>query len=192
MPSSDTAVFGIFADADAAGTAVDHLLSSGFSASVISVLLLDPNNIEGNPNAASGVIADAGLGLLDGLGEFAIPEVGPLMAAGPIVTTLLGLAGEGRQGGLVAALIDMGIPEYEAKLYESAVKEGGTLFSVRCEGIDQTCGAKTILDEAGAHAIASTIESIEDDTSADRSGSVSANGKPKRNSLTESVTPAVS
>ena len=37
---------------------------------------------------------------------------------------------------MVGALIGMGIPEYEAKRYEGAVKDGGTLLSYSKEGID--------------------------------------------------------
>lgn len=149
MPGSDTALFGIYAEADAAGAAVDQLLSAGLSASVISILLLDPKTIEGSPSTAAGEITDPGFGLLEGLGEFAIPAVGPLMAAGPIVTTLLGVAGGGSKGGLVEALIGLGVPEYEAKLYEGAIKDGGTLLSVRCDGIDRRAAPRPSLMKPG-------------------------------------------
>ena len=57
------------------------------------------------------------LGLLAGLGALAIPGVGPLIAAGPIMGALAGLSIGGAVGGLFGALVGMGIPEYEAKRY---------------------------------------------------------------------------
>ena len=39
----------------------------------------------------------------------------------------------------------MGIPEYEAKRYEGAVKDGGTLLSVHCDTSEQIDAAKALL-----------------------------------------------
>jgi hypothetical protein len=52
----------------------------------------------------------------------------------------------------------MGIPEYEAKRYEGAVRNGGTLLSVHCDTSDQINLAKQGLRDTGAHDIASTGE----------------------------------
>ena len=40
----------------------------------------------------------------------------------------------------------MGIPEYEAKRYEGAVREAGTLLSVHCDTSDQIVVAKASLE----------------------------------------------
>jgi hypothetical protein len=88
----------------------------------------------------------------------AIPGVGPLIAAGPIVAGLAGLGVGGAVGGLVGALIGMGIPEYEAKRYEGRVKDGGTLLSVHCDTSDQVKRAKELLQSTGAQDISSTSE----------------------------------
>jgi hypothetical protein len=61
-------------------------------------------------------------------------------------------------GGLVGALMGMGIPEYEAKRYEGRVKDGGTLLSVHCETTDEIARAKNILKGTRAEDIASTTE----------------------------------
>jgi hypothetical protein len=61
-------------------------------------------------------------------------------------------------GGLVGALIGMGIPEYEAKRYEGRVKDGGTLLSVHCDTSDQVSRAKDLLKSSGAQDISSTSE----------------------------------
>ena len=63
----------------------------------------------------------------------------------------------------------MGIPEYEAKRYEGAVKDGGTLLSVHCDTSDQVDAAKASLKETGARDIASASEAASTDTSGGRS-----------------------
>jgi len=60
--------------------------------------------------------------------------------------------------GIVGALVGMGIPEYEAKRYEGAVKGGGTLLSVHCDTSDQISLAKQGLRDTGARDISSTGE----------------------------------
>jgi hypothetical protein len=97
--------------------------------------------------------------LLAGIGALAIPGVGPLIAAGPIMGALAGLGVGGTVGGLVGALVGMGIPEYEAKRYEGRVKEGGILVSVHCDSSEEISRAKDILKATGADDIASAGES---------------------------------
>jgi tetrahydromethanopterin S-methyltransferase subunit C len=106
---------------------------------------------------AGGVIGGS-LGVLAGIGALAIPGVGPLIAAGPIMAGLAGLGVGGAIGGLVGALVGMGIPEYEAKRYEGQVKGGGTLLSVHCDTAEQISRAKDLLRGTGATDIASTGE----------------------------------
>ena len=43
-------------------------------------------------------------------------------SAGPVMATLAGLGVSGAVGGVVGALVGMGIPEYEAKPYEGRVR----------------------------------------------------------------------
>jgi hypothetical protein len=171
MSSKNTAVFGIYATPGTAEAAVDHLLSKGFSNAAISVLLPDDESTrafahEKNTKAPEGTTAGVTtggviggtLGLLAGIGVLAIPGVGPLIAAGPIMATLAGVGVGGAVGGLVGALVGMGIPEYEAKRYEGAVKDGGTLLSVHCDTSEQVDAAKTALKETGARDISSSSE----------------------------------
>jgi hypothetical protein len=61
---------------------------------------------------------------LAGIGALAILGVGPLIAAGPIMASLAGVGIGGTVGGIVGALVGMRIPEYEAKRFEGAVKDG--------------------------------------------------------------------
>jgi hypothetical protein len=171
MSSKNTAVFGIYATPSAAENAVDSLLALGFSNSDISVLLPDDDstrafahekNTKAPEGTATGVTAGGviggTLGLLAGIGSLAIPGVGPLIAAGPIMASLAGLGIGGAVGGLVGALVGMGIPEYEAKRFEGAVKDGGTLLSVHCDTSEEVTRAKDALKSTGARDIASSGE----------------------------------
>jgi len=107
--------------------------------------------------ATGGAIGGA-LGWLVGIGALAIPGVGPLIAAGPIVAALSGAAVGGTVGGITGALIGMGIPEYEAKRYEGRVKGGNVLISVHTENSAQISEAKEILKTGGAEDFATTGE----------------------------------
>jgi len=182
MANKNTAVFGIFKTEDAAERAVDRLISAGFSNSDISALLPDNDTTrafahekhtkapEGTTTGATtGGVVGGTLGLLAGIGALAIPGVGPLIAAGPIVATLAGAGAGGAVGGLLGALVGMGIPEYEAKRFEGAVKNGGTLVSVHCDHSDEVSTAKRVLKETGGQDIASSgEESVSRDKGHDR------------------------
>ena len=171
MAIHDVAVFGIYQSANDAERAVDHLLAAGFSNSDISVLLPDDEstrsfahekNTKAPEGATTGVTAGGviggTLGLLAGIGALAIPGVGPLIAAGPIMAALAGLGVGGALGGVVGALVGLGIPEYEARRYEGRLKEGGTLLSVHCDTAEEIQAAKDALRATGAHDISSADE----------------------------------
>jgi hypothetical protein len=162
MTSKKMAVFGIYPHASQAERAVDAFIAAGFSSSDISVLLPDNESTQAPEGTAIGVTAGGAiggvLGVLAGVGALAVPGVGPLIAAGPIMAGLAGLGVGGAVGGLVGALMGMGIPEYEAQRYEGRVKGGGTLLSVHCDTADQISRAKNILKGTSAEDIAATSE----------------------------------
>ena len=172
MTGKQTAVFGIHKTRNEAERCVDLLLSSGFSGDDVSVLL--PDNDRGskdfahekNTKAPEGTVAGVTtggaiggtLGLLAGIGMLAIPGVGPLIAAGPIMGALAGLGVGGAVGGLIGALVGMGIPEFEAKRYEGRIKEGGVLLSVHCDSASRISRATNLLRHTGAQDISSSGE----------------------------------
>ena len=171
MESKNIAAFGIFPTRESAEVCVDRLTASGFSDQDVSVLMSDIDSsrdfaTEKNTKAPEGTAAGVGiggivggtLGLLAGIGALAIPGVGPLIAAGPIMGALAGLGVGGAVGGLVGALVGMGIPEYEAKRYEGHIKNGGILISVHCDTSDEVTRAKHVLEDAGGKDIASSGE----------------------------------
>ena len=171
MAGKNTAVFGIYKDSAHAEGAVDRIAAAGFSYNDISVLLPDAESSrqfahEKNTKApegattgvATGGIVGGTLGLLAGIGALAIPGVGPLIAAGPIMASLAGLGVGGAVGGLIGALVGMGIPEYEARRYEGRVKDGGVLLSVHCASSEEISRAKDLLKQTGAEDISSSGE----------------------------------
>jgi rhodanese-related sulfurtransferase len=171
MAGKNTAAFAIFPTRAAAESAVDQLVAAGFSQQDISALMADNTGsrdfaAEKNTKAPEGTTTGATvggvvggtLGLLAGLGALAIPGVGPLIAAGPIMGALAGLGAGGAVGGLVGALVGLGIPEYEAKRYEGRVKDGGILVSVHCDSSEEVSRAKDILKQAGGEDVASAGE----------------------------------
>src|SRR5436853_7163902 len=171
MAGKNTAVFGIYTTRTAAEAAVDELISAGFPSADVSVLLPDvqstrevahEKNTKAPEGTTTGVVAGGAmggtLGLLAGIGALAIPGLGPFIAAGPIMGALAGAGAGGAVGGIVGALVGMGIPEYEAKRYEGHIKDGGILLSVHCDTSDWVGRAKRILEQTGAHDVASAGE----------------------------------
>lgn len=169
--SQNVSVFGIFKSRASTENAVDQLKLAGFRNSDISVLMPDKDTTkefahERNTKAPEGATTGAGAGLilggafgwLAGIGALAIPGVGPLVAAGPIMAALAGAGIGGTVGGISGALIGFGIPEFEAKRYEGSVKDGGILMSVHCDNDDWVDRAEDILKAAGAHDIAASDE----------------------------------
>ena len=98
------------------------------------------------------------MGWLVGIGTLAIPGLGPFIAAGPIMAALAGAGAGAAAGGLTGALIGLGIPEYEAKLYEGKIKEGNILIAVHSENSEETKRVKEIFERSGAHDISYTEE----------------------------------
>jgi len=150
---------------------VDALKTSGFSSNSISALMPDKRTTkdfahEHNTKApegattggAAGLGVGAALGWLAGIGALAIPGVGPFIAAGPIMAALGGAAVGTAAGGLVGALIGMGIPEFEAKRYDAKIREGNILISVHTEDSEQRDAAKEIFKRFDADNISTGSE----------------------------------
>ena len=83
---------------------------------------------------------------------------GILVAAGPLLATLSGMGLGASVGGLAGGLIGIGIPEYEAKVYEGHIGRGGILVAVHCEDSDAVSRAQDIMQTGGATDIAASRE----------------------------------
>lgn len=169
MKRGNKVVFGLFDTQIELENAIDIFKSAGFRAEDISVLmprLGDPQTLahEKATKAPEGVAVGGGTGLVIGgilgwLGAVAtIPVFGLLAVAGPILSALAGAALGGTVGGLTGALVGFGIPEYEAKRFETFVKEGGILLSAHVDDKRWSDKAKKILESAGAHDIMISTE----------------------------------
>jgi hypothetical protein len=189
MTSKKTAVFGIYATQSGAENAIDMLTRSGFPVSDVSVLVpetlgsKDMGTVKATKapegataGATSGAVLGGTLGLLAGIGALAIPGVGPLIAAGPIMAALAGMGVGGAVGGLTGALIGVGIPEFEAKRYEGRLQKGGILLSVHCDTSEEIKEAKKILERTGGEDVSSTGESSADSTKSGRETHRTATG----------------
>jgi hypothetical protein len=166
-------IFGIYTSRQGVEAAVQALRDADFRSSDISVLA--PENLgdvrdigtvkstkapEGaTTGGASGAVLGGVLGWLLGIGALAIPGLGPFLAAGPIVMALAGVGAGAALGGVTGALIGFGVPEYEAKRYETRLGKGGILLSVHADNTEWIDRAKTILDKTGAEDVSTARES---------------------------------
>lgn len=119
----------------------NDLINAGYSRNDISIVANDQNNEyagyigDGFVDSGDDVAKGAGLGaaigglggLLVGLGALAIPGVGPVIAAGPLLAALTGAGVGAVTGGIVGALVDMGIPDEEAHIYSEGLRRGNVL-----------------------------------------------------------------
>jgi hypothetical protein len=81
--------------------------------------------------AGVGAAVGGAAGLLTGLGLMAIPGVGPVVAAGWLVSTLAGAAVGGATGGVIGALTEAGVTKDEADVYAEGLRRGGAVVSAR-------------------------------------------------------------
>jgi len=149
---------------------VDRLKDAGFLNTDTSLLFADRTDARdaarfsgGTPahaGAGIGTILSGAMGWLTRVDAPAIPGVGPVVAAGPISTVLSDVIAGGGVGAISRALIDMGIPEYEARRYEAKIKQSGILVSVRTMGAEEAQLAEEIFKEEDAQDIACSSEII--------------------------------
>jgi hypothetical protein len=178
---SNTSVFGVYRDTVGLGGGLEALRAAGFRNTDVSVLLpenagskdfvhrKDTKAPEGaTTGVTTGAVVGGIVGWLAGIGALAIPGIGPLIAAGPIVAMLAGAGAVGAAGGIVGTLVGLGIPEYEALRFEGRVKSGGTLVSVHCDNSEWVKRAKKILEDTGAEDIASSSEAKADYAASER------------------------
>ena len=142
-------IVGLYDDIGTARRVVEELAAAGFERGDIS--LVANNQTTGTTTtgttggdgeavaegAAGGALVGGALGglggLLLGLGALAIPGIGPVVAAGPIVAGLTGAGIGAAVGGLAGALINWGVPEEEAEFYAEGVRRGSTLVAVKAD-----------------------------------------------------------
>jgi len=165
------AIIGIVNSRQQAESALENLRAAGFRQDSVSVLMPDKTGTkdfahEHHTKAPEGALAGAGaggtlggtLGLLAGIGALAIPGLGPLIAAGPLMAALSGAAAGAALGGLTGGLIGMGVPEIEAKRYEGKIRGGNILVAVHVASKEEQDTAERVLKQSGAEDISATSE----------------------------------
>lgn len=163
--------FCIAQDESQVDTIITRLQAEGFSSSDVSVLIADKSGHrtvghDKSSKAPEGAVTGAGaggvlggaLGWLVGIGALAIPGLGPFIAAGPILAALSGAAVGAAVGGATGGLIGLGIPEYQAKVYEGRLREGNSLIAVHADSAEELKRAKQIFQDCGAQDISAVGE----------------------------------
>lgn len=140
-------VVALYDNFDTALNVVEDLVEAGLPSESISFAAndsvdkysqyLSDNGVQaintGNVTAGEGAGFGAVVGSLVGLGLAVIPGIGQVIAAGPLVSAVIGAAAGAVTGGIVAGLVDLGIPESEANIYAEGVRRGGVLLIVKAE-----------------------------------------------------------
>jgi len=136
-----TVVTGLFDDDRAARNAAEALEAAGINADDIGIISGNADE-RWNPHflpaadaagagASIGGVVGGGVGLLAGLGLFAIPGLGPVVAAGWLASTAAGAVAGGAAGGVIGALVSLGMSSDHAEVYAESIKRGGTLVALR-------------------------------------------------------------
>ena len=109
-----------------ARAAVDAVEKAGVPAADVSIVAnkyvsaeyADVNEVsDAAKGAGIGGALGGGAGLLAGLGLLAIPGLGPVVAAGWLASTAVGVAAGAATGGIVGALVDAGVDREHADVY---------------------------------------------------------------------------
>lgn len=157
-------VAGVFNEARHAEMALNELKNAGFSPDQVSVVAKDTDTTQSmversdmagaettgaGTGALLGGITGGIAGWLVGIGALAIPGIGPVVAAGALATTLGGAAVGAVAGGLIGALVGAGIPEDDARGYETHVREGRVLITAQASTARQAQDARDAFDRHG-------------------------------------------
>jgi hypothetical protein len=165
----------LYSDYATASRAVQDLEAAGVPHSEISIVASNADNSysgnggrtattrvdrdhDGVDDRAEGAAGGAGIGatvgaaagLLAGLGLLAIPGVGPVVAAGWLVSTAAGAAAGGATGGIIGALTQTGVGDDDAQVYAEGVRRGGSLVTARVPDADRT-RLEAILDRSAVN-----------------------------------------
>jgi len=157
-------VVGVFDGQNDAEKALNALRDAGFSPEQVSVVakdtgetksMVERSDMQGAETTGAGTGALLGgifggaAGWLIGIGALAIPGIGPIVAAGALATTLGGAAVGAVAGGLIGALVGAGVPEEDARTYETHVKEGRILITAQTATAQQAQAAHDAFDRHG-------------------------------------------
>ena len=152
------AIIGVYESHDKAVEAVQQLQKEGYDTKQLSVigkadLINDHIHVKSHhtverAEVGVGVVAGTILGVLTGVGIFAIPGLGFLYGAGALVGAFAGVDFGILAGGLTAVFTNMGVDKVNAEKYEKHLNEGK--FLVFAQGDQkQIDHAKEVLHTQG-------------------------------------------
>lgn len=164
-------VLGIVDSPLAAQTTVERLHDMGFEPSEVSVLYDDRHGshdfgFEHHTKAPEGALAGAALGgvigaalgLAVGLGVLAVPALGALVAAGPILAALSTGAAVAMVLAVVGAIAGLSMPEIQAKHYAGKARRGSILVAAHATGAEEVIRAREVLRSVAAKDVTATGE----------------------------------
>ena len=173
--AKNTSVLGIYPDRTTVSDAVNVLNKAGYRTTDISMLA---SNNPGTKDfahekhtkaphgaaigAAAGAVVGAVLTWFISTQPATITGLGPLVAAGPILSALAGAGAGGAFGWIVGLLAGLRLTEYVAKRYAGRIRRGGILLSVHCDSPEWCDRAKKILKDTGARDISFASETAAD------------------------------
>jgi hypothetical protein len=159
-------VTGLFKTRLDAESAVDALISRGYSRDDLTVLMSDSTRtkefaFESGTKAAKGAGVGGAVGGTVGAVLAAIAAVGTavavpglgLVVAGPLAAALVGAGAGGAAGGLIGLMVGAGIPEQRAKVYESGLRSGGILIGVEAKTDEEADEIEDMFEEIGAEGV---------------------------------------
>ena len=162
-------LLGAFNDPSAAEQALSELEFQGYIPADISIMTQQqdyyPNVSKSgdtiarsaSTGAAAGGVLGSAAGLLAGIGV--VPVIAGLFVGGPVAmalgivgaaaTTVSGLVTGAAAGGLIGALVGLGLPHRTAETYNQVIDDGGVVLGLNVfEGSDET--TQEILQRHGA------------------------------------------
>ncbi len=159
MAIDRSTAIGVFADDIQAERGIGELRKAGFTDQQVGYVTRSSKPEEmpaGETSNAPTVRATAGAvggGVLGGMAVAAaallIPGIGPVITGGMLAATVGGALLGALTGGFAGTLIDMGIPEDEARYYQEELMKGRTIVTVKTGGRYQD--ALAVLRQSGAY-----------------------------------------
>ena len=137
-------VVGMFTNRPDAEAAIRELKAAGFGGDRIGVALQDQEDQRDVRDLVSGSLVGGLIGLL---GSLLIPGVGPIVVGGVLASTLTGAGIGAATGGIIGALVALGVPETDARHFDEGLRSGRTLVTVDAGA--RTAEALMMLDRHG-------------------------------------------
>jgi hypothetical protein len=161
-------VSGIFRDSDDAESAYSALRDRGYGQEEITVLMSEQARDEFFPSedvvveterktlkgtgagGAIGATLGAIAGAVAAIGTtIMIPGLG-LVVAGPLAAALAGAGAGGVTGGLLGAMVGAGMTEERARIYQTAIEEGGIVMTVTPHSVEDAEWIEESWNDSGA------------------------------------------